>query len=58
MAKTVLFILLCVGIVSMVSGCYYYPAAYSPGYSAGYYSPVYPAYQAYPYRYHRHHHRY
>jgi hypothetical protein len=32
MAHKVLGILLCVGIVSLVSGCYCYPPGYYPGY--------------------------
>jgi len=32
MVRKVLGILLCVGIVSLVSGCYCYPPGYHPGY--------------------------
>jgi hypothetical protein len=32
MVRKVLGILLCVGIVSLVSGCYCYPPGYYPGY--------------------------
>jgi hypothetical protein len=45
MARTVLWILCCMSVMSLVSGCYCYPPGYYPGsYHHGYrYSSLYPA---------------
>lgn len=45
MVRKVLGILLCVGIVSLVSGCYCYPPGYYPGYGRHHsrFSYVYPS---------------